>query len=136
MCVRFGGDPRERAGVGKLILGMHGALAVNGSRVCFITSLVRAWSRAKVTPNSFLAPAELPVGKWIQNASWAPDIWWGINKYCYPSSPKPLPGLEDRTDFQRSKISQEVEAGTSELGPVNTKWWALRAQADEAHFYL
>lgn len=58
----------EMAGVGKLILGPHEALAVSESRVCFITSLVRDWSRAQVTPNSFLAPAELPVGKWIQDA--------------------------------------------------------------------
>lgn len=67
--VSWGGDGGgEMAGVGKLILGPHEALAVSESRVCFITSLVRDWSRAQVTPNSFLAPAELPVGKWIQDA--------------------------------------------------------------------
>ena len=68
MClVSWGGDPRERRGVKKSIIGPLGALAVSGSRVCFIILLVRDWSRVKMTPNSFSPPAELPVGKLIHN---------------------------------------------------------------------
>lgn len=94
------------SGFGKSIIGPQGALAVNGSRVCFITSLVRDWSRARVTPNSFSAPAELPNG--FRIACWMPDIWWGVNNCCCPSSPHPCQVLRTELTSGRAKISQQA----------------------------
>lgn len=67
--VSWGGDPREMAVIGKLILGWQGGFASKWVKSVFhyLAGLVRDGSQAKVTPNSFPALAGLPVDKWIQN---------------------------------------------------------------------